>query len=352
MPSNPSVLAASLGVGHNPVSPLPTKHAQLFCASARFLARLLLRRCLSGRNTTMADLQPPSYREMPMRSRLQSAHLDAHPDAESLYPLQSSRPRLSDICPADRHAAMAAQHLSCLDCTNRAPGTETRLACIQRAPLFRGLAPLTSISIACQALDRVVPRHHTLFRQGEPGRYIFLVASGRAKITRLGPDGDEVILWLKGPGDVMGGLGLAPGTTNESGAESIEPCHIVFWDAHVLKLLTDCSTMLQSNTVRSLAECLDGLQTRFYELATEKVALRLARTLVRLHECVIQGTGEAGRINLSREELAQMTGTTLFAVSRLLSEWTQLGIIDARREAVLVHDAKRLIALAREKPHA
>jgi CRP-like cAMP-binding protein len=169
------------------------------------------------------------------------------------------------------------------------------------------------------------------------------------KITQLGPAGDEVIVWLKGPGEVIGGPGQTPGATNECGAESIEPCHIVYWDARVLKVLSDRSSVLQHNAVINLAECLDGLQARFCELATEKVALRLARTLARLHESAVQTPGDEGRISLSREELAQMTGTTLFAVSRLLSEWTQLGIIDARREAILVHDTLRLIDFAREE---
>jgi CRP-like cAMP-binding protein len=53
-------------------------------------------------------------------------------------------------------------------------------------------------------------------------------------------------------------------------------------------------------------------------------------------------------IGLSREELAQLTGTTLFTVSRLLSQWEKQGIVSSRREAVVVCDVQALAALSEE----
>jgi CRP/FNR family transcriptional regulator, nitrogen oxide reductase regulator len=229
---------------------------------------------------------------------------------------------------------------------------DTRLACIRQAPLFRGLSLGDCTYIASQSQERHLSRRQMLFSQGEIRRHVFLIVSGRLKLTQLGPSGDEVILWLRGPGDVVGGLGSAPRTTNDSGAQAIEPCHVVFWDAGTIDSLSERFPVLQRNMVTILVECLHGIQDRFHELATEKVASRLARTLVRLLGSVGQRTGEVVRIGLSREELAQMTGTTLFAVSRLLSEWTQRGIIDARREAVLIFDDSRLFELAGEEAAA
>ena len=54
-------------------------------------------------------------------------------------------------------------------------------------------------------------------------------------------------------------------------------------------------------------------------------------------------------IALSRQELAQLTGTTLFTVSRLLSQWEQRGIVAARREAVLVRDLPALVELSQQE---
>jgi hypothetical protein len=80
------------------------------------------------------------------------------------------------------------------------------------------------------------------------------------------------------------------------------------------------------------------------------VPSRLARELVRL-QCQIGRPAEGGTlIGLSREELAQLAGTTLFTVSRLLGEWQDRRLVSARREAVLIADAAGLAAIAREDP--
>jgi len=98
-----------------------------------------------------------------------------------------------------------------------------------------------------------------------------------------------------------------------------------------------------------LASQLCELEERFREVATEKAAKRLALLLLRLIKRV--GTPQAGgiQISLSREELAQMTGTTLFTISRILSRWAEKGAILPRREAVLIPDPGRLEAIGNEE---
>jgi CRP-like cAMP-binding protein len=77
-------------------------------------------------------------------------------------------------------------------------------------------------------------------------------------------------------------------------------------------------------------------------VATEKVARRLALTLLRLLKQIGKQTHGGIQVSLSREELAQMTGTTLFTISRILSKWSEEGFVVPRREAVVVRDPKRL----------
>jgi CRP-like cAMP-binding protein len=100
--------------------------------------------------------------------------------------------------------------------------------------------------------------------------------------------------------------------------------------------------------VRILGDDLLELEARFREVATERVGPRVARQLVRLLEQigrpVINGNGEM-EVCLSREDLAQMTGTTLFTVSRLLSAWEARGMVKPRREAVGICDVQSLRAI-------
>jgi len=91
---------------------------------------------------------------------------------------------------------------------------------------------------------------------------------------------------------------------------------------------------------------LQELEERFREISTEKVAPRVSSQLVRLLNQVGRRVNGDVEVSLSREELGQLTGTTLFTVSRLLSQWQRRGIVSARREAVLVRNLPALVELA------
>jgi CRP-like cAMP-binding protein len=103
---------------------------------------------------------------------------------------------------------------------------------------------------------------------------------------------------------------------------------------------------LRFNAGLILVKQLREIEDRFREIATCRVAARLSRQIVRLVEQVGHRDNGVVEISISREELAQLIGTTLFTVSRLLSDWDRRGIIVARRNAVLVRDFKSLEDLA------
>jgi CRP/FNR family transcriptional regulator, nitrogen oxide reductase regulator len=88
------------------------------------------------------------------------------------------------------------------------------------------------------------------------------------------------------------------------------------------------------------------MEQRFRGVATEKVGSRLSSELIRLSDQIARSSTGDLEITLSRAELAQLTGTTLFTVSRLLCQWQTLGIVKIRREAVLVQDVDALSRLS------
>jgi CRP-like cAMP-binding protein len=109
---------------------------------------------------------------------------------------------------------------------------------------------------------------------------------------------------------------------------------------------------LAMNAVRFVAERLYELQIRYRQLATEKVERRIARALVRLAE-------QAGRkveagvlidLPLTRDDLGQMTGTTLYTVSRVVSQWEQQGILEVGRRRVVIRNPHALMAVADDLP--
>jgi CRP/FNR family transcriptional regulator, nitrogen oxide reductase regulator len=223
-----------------------------------------------------------------------------------------------------------------------------KISCLQQSLLFRGLSTSECADIASHAREVRFDRREHIFCEGDSVASVSILVSGRVKITQLSRSGEEVILRLKDNGEVLGGLGVQPGGSHFQTAQALQSCCVLMWDSRKFEMLEERYPTLRRNTVRIFADRLRILEERFLELATEHVGCRLARTLVRLVDQGRQSNHASARIDLSREELAQMTGTTLFTVSRLLSKWGDRGILQAQRKSVLVLNRRGLVELSHE----
>lgn len=208
--------------------------------------------------------------------------------------------------------------------------------------LFAGILPADYAYIYASARPKSFDRGEILFVRDEPVRQVYLITSGVVKIANHGDDGSEVILRLGVPGDVLGAAGLLASGKHDTTAQAFRSCKALLWEDRAFRPLADQFPVLHQNISRILRDDLVELGERFGELATEKVAFRLSRQLLRLIDRIGRKTNGQVEISLSREELAQMTGTTLFTVSRLLSRWEDAGILRLSRESVTVLDEKSL----------
>ena len=178
--------------------------------------------------------------------------------------------------------------------------------------------------------------------QGQPVRSLVLIQTGSVKLTQLSPHGNEVILWMNGQGDAVGVHAEVPSCSHTCSARAMEQCRALTWEYTRLQILVAEYPQIRSNISQILSNRLNELEERFREVATEKVAKRLALTLLRLAKQVGKRHDGGVQVSLSREELAQMTGTTLFTISRILSKWGEEGFVLPRRESVVVRDRQRL----------
>jgi CRP-like cAMP-binding protein len=185
--------------------------------------------------------------------------------------------------------------------------------------------------------------------QGQPVRNLMLIQTGSVKLTQLSPNGNEVILWMNGSGDAVGVAAETPACSHTCSARAMEQCKALTWEYARLQNLLIEYPQIRKNVSQILAGRLNELEERFREVATEKVAKRVALALLRLLKHVGKEAQGGVEISLSREELAQMTGTTLFTISRILSKWGEEGFVLPRREAVLVRDPQRLLQMSDEE---
>ncbi len=165
--------------------------------------------------------------------------------------------------------------------------------------LFTGLTPKECKEIASCAHARTFARDEVLFMQGQPVRNLLLIQSGNVKLTQLSASGNEVILWMNGSGDAMGVHADSPACNHTCSARAMEQCRALVWEYTRLQMLVAEYPQLRRNISQILANRLHELEERFREVATEKVARRLALALSRLLKQVGKKTHGGMEISLS-----------------------------------------------------
>jgi CRP/FNR family transcriptional regulator, nitrogen oxide reductase regulator len=217
-----------------------------------------------------------------------------------------------------------------------------RVDLISASPLFAGMSQDAYEEIARRARPRTFARDELLYMQGQPVQSLALLRSGSVKITQLAPNGNEVILWMYGAGCAVGAISDPASRNHTSTARAMQQSTALVWDYAAFQSIMKENPQIGKNNSLVLASRLNELEERFREVATEKVARRIALALLRLLKHIGKTVHGGVEISLSREELAQMTGTTLFTASRVLSKWGEMGFVLPRRESVLVCDRNRL----------
>lgn len=220
-------------------------------------------------------------------------------------------------------------------------------------PLFAGLDRTALEAAAVDARLIRAAAGRTFFREGEPARQFFVLRQGRVKFTQISAEGHEVILRLIGPGEPFGGVSAFAGNAlYPVTARAVEISEAYAWDGARITALMQRFPAVAMNAARMIAERLHDLQRRHRELMTERVERRIARALLRLAQNAgrkVEGGVEID-FPLSRQDLAQMTGTTLFTVSRTLSGWETNGLISTGRRRVTIREPHRLVRIAEDLP--
>jgi CRP-like cAMP-binding protein len=221
-----------------------------------------------------------------------------------------------------------------------------RAALVHDFPLFAGVSHSDCREIVSLSGECKFSRGQTVFQEGDPVRNVFLLTSGNAKITRFGDNDTKVILRLVGHGELVDMTGFSEQSNHCSTAEALRNTTAFVWDTKAFETVMNRFRVVRRNLLNIVSQRLQELEERYREVSLEKVSTRLSRQLVRLFTQAGRRTNGTNEINLSREELAQLTGTTLYTVSRLLSEWKERGVVTARRQTVSVQDMEALRQLA------
>ncbi len=226
------------------------------------------------------------------------------------------------------------------------------LGLLAKSPLFKGIEPAEIEVALAAAQPRRASRGEFFFHQGEAAEAFFIIVEGRVRLSQITPEGHQVIIRFMGPSDGMGIIVVLSNTVYPLSAEAVADSLALRWNYDATMELMEQFPPLALNGLRLVAGRFQELQDRYRELSTERVERRVARALLRLARQTGQRTDEGVLLDLplSRQDLGEMTGTTLYTVSRILSNWEQQGFVRTGRERIVIRDPHGLVTIAEDLP--
>jgi CRP/FNR family transcriptional regulator, nitrogen oxide reductase regulator len=221
---------------------------------------------------------------------------------------------------------------------------------VAHLPLFAGLAPAELDAILKDARPVRHPKNAAVFAQGEEAHSFFLLLNGHVRAAKTTPEGQQIVVRYVTAGEIFGvavaiGLNKYPAT-----ATAVDDSVALAWPSSAWPGLVAQHPALGANTLMTVGERLQDSHTRVIEMSTQQVEGRIARALLRLAKQAgrkVEG-GVAIDFPISRQDIAEMTGTTLHTVSRILSGWENQGMVESGRQRVVITDPHRLFALSEE----
>lgn len=214
--------------------------------------------------------------------------------------------------------------------------TDTPLTLLMQVPLLAGLPERELAALAEQARMDHWEREAVVFNQGAPCDRVWLLRAGEIKVIHQALDGREVILEVISPGEVFGGAVLFM-ESHPATAKALTAADTLSFSQAAYARLLHGQPELARKLIRMLGGRLHSLMD-LHILAGQRVERRLAHIVLKLADRVGRADpdGLLITIPLSRQDLADMAGTTLETAIRTMSRFRAQGWLETRRGGYLL----------------
>ena len=200
--------------------------------------------------------------------------------------------------------------------------------------------------------NAVVPHAYrpqeSIFHAGTPALALYCVRSGALKLFRRLSHGEEVVVGVRGPGDMVGLRGVLAGIPYATTATTLDPTVVCAIPGEFFVGLVRTNPMMGYRLLKRLTRECRLLEEHLIERTHDRVGKRTARFLLQQVQVpfAAASTSTRGCISMSREEMAQLIGTTPETLSRTLHAFATDGILDVSRKEIRVLDRTALLQLA------
>lgn len=213
--------------------------------------------------------------------------------------------------------------------------------------LFQNLEATARTSVADAGKRLTLDAGYSLWQQGDAPEIVALVIAGRFKETVIDAHGGQKTLHLMRAGDMLGCSSAFGRFSRPASATATEKSELLYWPTDRFTALMHVFPQLAINVLGITGRQTASLLRRLHEATSENADRRIARIVLRLAAIGDVGLNDAPiELTLSRQDLAELSDTTLFTVSRTISAWNRMEIVKAGRGRLTVIDLGRLAGLA------
>jgi CRP/FNR family transcriptional regulator len=215
---------------------------------------------------------------------------------------------------------------------------------LRKIPFFRRLSPPLRGRIAEVARLKAYDRGDLIFAEGDPSDAFMVIVSGRVKVFKATPAGKEIILEIFGAGDPLGAVAVYESAPFFASALALEASEVLRIEQATFFRLLEQDPAMVRGLLSGLTIRLAELTRRLAELSGARVEARFARLFLKL--CDRIGTRDRGGVfvamPLSRQELADLTGTTIETAIRIMSRWQKENVLLTEKDGFVVLDREAL----------
>jgi CRP-like cAMP-binding protein len=219
---------------------------------------------------------------------------------------------------------------------------------LRSSTLYRQVSAEDQQRLARVSLAKSYDKGDTLFAEGDAPDFLYTIVSGRVKVVKTLPSGKEIILEIFGPGDPVGAVVAYEGRPYPASAVALEPAHCILVRRAELFSLIEHHSGFARALLSGMALRIVELTRRIPEVAGGRVETRFAHLFLKLSDRLGQDR-DGGRfvpLALTRQELADLAGTTPETCIRLMSRWGKDRVVVTERDGFLVRDRAALERLA------
>lgn len=221
---------------------------------------------------------------------------------------------------------------------------EKHIAALKRIPIFSGMLDEQLIKISQLEIKRKYPKGSIVFNEGDKGESFFYIQSGKIKMYKTSFDGREVILNIFGEGAILAEVTMFNDLDYPATAEVIEDAVIgMIYNRDIEKLVLE-NRELSLQIIKELSQRLYYSQINVKEIALNDTYIRTAKVLINLAKEYGKNTTKGIEINLgmTRQDIANIVGTTRETASRAMSQLKKKKYIDMNGKSIIIKDINKL----------